>query len=80
MDQRRGLESVACGFVGHALSGELAQFPINKGEQFIGGLGVSPADGVQDARDFFHAQSLRGLALMTKSMRIHAGWRRPVRR
>src|SRR6266542_2624736 len=54
MDQRRGLECLAGGFVSHFVSGEPSQFLIDQRKQLLGSFGVPIADRVQDARYIVH--------------------------
>jgi len=45
--------------VGHLLGGELAEFGIDQGQQFLSGLGFALLRAVEDARDVAHSWSIR---------------------
>ena len=40
--------------MGHFVRGQLAQFIIDQGQEFLGGLGVALRNRVQNARDLAH--------------------------
>jgi len=55
VDERRGLKGLSGQFARHLRASEFAQLPINKREQFVGGLGVAVLNGIEKARNVTHA-------------------------
>src|SRR5258707_814240 len=54
MHQRRGLQRLARGFMGHFASGELAQFIIDQRQQLARSFGIALLHGVEDAGNVTH--------------------------
>ena len=55
VNERGWLQSVAGSFIRHLRRRQSAQFVIDKGEQFIGGLGIAGPGAFENARDVAHA-------------------------
>ena len=58
MNQRGGVQRVIDSFARHSRRGEFAQFVINERQELRSGLRIARLDGVQDARDVGHDDSI----------------------
>src|SRR5262245_13897849 len=81
VDERSRLKSLPRLLVRQALPGQVAQFLINVGEQFVRGLRVTAADGIHDACHLTHDRLLLVFPPLARiaAQRLAANRRRPVR-
>ena len=63
MHERSRLKRLSRWLVRHFLRGQLAKFIVNQRQQFLGSVGVTLLDAIEDARDIAHASNdIRGSA------------------
>ncbi len=75
MNQRRGLQGVTGGFVGHAAGGELAQFLMDERQQFFSRARITLLRTVKNLRHGTHSGNLIRLIRAAGEYRNHLmGW------
>ena len=66
MDQRRGLEGLARGLVCHLGGRKFPQLPVDKRQQLVGGLGITPFDLLQNEGQVTHETRVTETGLESK--------------
>jgi hypothetical protein len=69
MHERSRLQRMACGFVGHARSCELAKLVIDYWQQLIGSFWIALLSCFEDARDITHGLRVERTSISRNSER-----------